>query len=271
MCRNVHLEICCEDQELHRYFISFPYTLRTANILALCQDQLYENQLQKEANPELDDPDLKGIYTVLEPTEGCFLYNPNYVRDERIYFTTCDDCIRTRAAAAHDFTEQDLQINLEYNHILLQVMMDSIRQKEYFQLVQDFYFEFGITRRYILYGLRWYELALPDPDSLTLQPDPPYVFDFPATWMLSQIMTDAMLDQVGNEFRESLRPVERRVESWLEDVHSVEQQVMPEQEVIQELEDALEQEYILAQDSPRQEESLQENLEYLSELDLFPV
>ncbi|KAI1772896.1 hypothetical protein F4818DRAFT_443777 [Hypoxylon cercidicola] len=253
MCRNVHLEVCCEDQELHPYFIAFLYTLRTVDIVALCQERLgklaespededteypdkfldyFLRQVDKQMNggksSNQSSRHTPGVWVRHNRASGCRYYDPDYVRNERLYYSTCDDCVRKRAAAVADFSEEDLRINLEFNHALLGAVMDGVRQKEYFQLARDFYFEFGITRRYIMLGSRWIQIELPHPDSLTLRPDPPLFLDVPMINWFSMMIPDALLADVARTFYENQHPLEDTVNTWLDGVLSVEQEAVPE-------------------------------------------
>ncbi|KAI4865074.1 hypothetical protein F4820DRAFT_448420 [Hypoxylon rubiginosum] len=211
--------------------------------------------------------DIKPRY-IRTRAEGCPHYDLNYVRNERVYYSLCDDCVRKRAAAINDFSDKDLCVNLANNHLLLEEMMNGIRQKEYFQLVRDFYSEYKITRRYVLYGSRWYEVTLPDPDTLTLQPDPPYWLDVGTINWLSQIITDDMLDEVAREFRESQRPLlEQKLDNWLDQVHSV---GIPEQQIIHEAGFMSGQVVLLGQEPPPQDEFPLDAFEFMSQLEFAP-
>ncbi|KAI6082137.1 hypothetical protein F4821DRAFT_264195 [Hypoxylon rubiginosum] len=258
MCRNVHLEICCDDQDLHPFYSAFPYTIRAVNIIALCQERLQD--IAENGSSDIEDEyDVADQYMAMMRREKhgthksrsrgstnlsgpprphnrakpCPYYRPNYVRNERIYFSKCDDCVRAKGALVKGFTEDDLQINLEYNNCLLEDIMNGVRQKEYFQLVRDWFFEYEI-RRYICVGVKWYIIGPPPPGSLTLRPDPDpedpeyaEYFDYNLTPSLYYI-TDQMLGEVGRQYW-NFNPFADRIYNWMDGVNPV-GQVIPTQQ-----------------------------------------
>ncbi|KAI0169713.1 hypothetical protein GGR52DRAFT_551161 [Hypoxylon sp. FL1284] len=139
---------------------------------------------------------------------GCMWYNCDYVRCERIYISTCDDCLKKKAAVTPGFTDEDLKINLEYNHAVLDALLNAIYRRHYFQIVQDLFTHFGVVRRYVFRGCRWVPERTPDPDVLTLGPDSIYYMDeWGLLWMS----------------RNPMPVLEDRLGGWLDQVRSTEQ------------------------------------------------
>ncbi|KAI1767457.1 hypothetical protein GGR53DRAFT_463354 [Hypoxylon sp. FL1150] len=238
--------------------MALPYTLRAVDIIALCQERLQdiaENGLSDTddtydtANYYIERMERKEFGTEKSRSRGstniggpprprnralpCPRYKPNFVRNERIYFSMCDNCVRTRGAQANDFNEMDLQICLEYNHGLLESIMNGVREKEYFQLVRDWYYGDGI-RRYICIGARWYIIEPPNPNSLTLRPDPdPEHPEYEALCLVPSSVNDIpeqVLDDVGSAYW-NYNPFADMIHGWLDGVYSP-GQVIPQQQAV---------------------------------------
>ncbi|KAI1406033.1 hypothetical protein F4819DRAFT_508380 [Hypoxylon fuscum] len=228
MCRRIHLEICCCEEALH----PFPFTLRAIELLSLCQRRV---KLYAPPGEDSDGSSCDYIYELQPPSihssseprsprsraHGCLRYDPNYVRDERIFFASCDNCVRRKAAAAVEFDNYDMRVNLEHNHLLLEELMNAARSKEYHELLRAFPAEFGIVKRYVLWGMQWHLIkSLDVMDALTLSPDPPQLLDVERVqWLLDQGMSE-VCDEISNALAHDYDPVQQKIRHWLDNLPS---------------------------------------------------
>ncbi|OTA67955.1 hypothetical protein K449DRAFT_453598 [Hypoxylon sp. EC38] len=161
MCNWLSLEICCCQPEHH-----FPYTLKVCQCMVLCESIARDFKLDVAVNGG-----------VVRPAEDfgnrCRNFDEKYLRCERIFWSSCNDCTRQIALNMPEHEEDDILMYQEFQRLLRQDLTTALENRLYKDLVQAFAPEFNITERFVLNGSRWVKAPKPTKED-PLGPNPPY-------------------------------------------------------------------------------------------------
>ncbi|KAI2608191.1 uncharacterized protein GGS25DRAFT_264405 [Hypoxylon fragiforme] len=223
MCRRINLEVCCEDEPSH----AFPHTLGIKNVISLCGAATLEQSL--ELIPRTTTT-TGAQYFPHAYAYDCPSFDQTYVRLERIFWTTCDVCVRRRYGGLADVTEQDLEITCARNRLLYGQLQRALEERPYADLVRAFPAEFEIHRRYVLAGSRWREAPEPAPPPHDpLGPDPPLDAELEGLrWWYEIGMGGAVDQEIWSEFCVLNNMPQEKIYYWLPKVPEAPPRKTPE-------------------------------------------
>ncbi|KAI1414499.1 hypothetical protein F5Y13DRAFT_188160 [Hypoxylon sp. FL1857] len=177
MCFCLSFEICCEGNNC----LVSPYSLKVSQVVVLCYQATLArgHELARNEGP---------IPPAREFANRCPDYDPQYTRCERVFWSSCEHCVRLIPIIRKDanISEDDIVIFLEYNRHLREDLGSRLLSRPYKDLVRAMPSEFGISRRYMLSGSRW--VRAPEPTLRdALGPNPPFDSELDGLkWWLEQ-------------------------------------------------------------------------------------
>ncbi|KAI2623085.1 hypothetical protein GGR54DRAFT_596550 [Hypoxylon sp. NC1633] len=204
MCRHISVELLCADEFTH----VFPFTLSLIPlIISPCKDVMRVRELEQAQIDADSDDELDPLPPVWIHASRCPNFDLDYVRCERIFWTSCGCCIKSQGDKVEGFTDEDLHNVVQYNRLLVIDLVKTLQTRPYEELVRVLPTEFGIKRRWVLSGSRWVEAPPPTEDD-AIGPDPPYDSKLDGLqWWLEQGMGGEVDDEIWRVMRERYGPI----------------------------------------------------------------
>ncbi|KAI1661119.1 hypothetical protein F4813DRAFT_399193 [Daldinia decipiens] len=178
MCYHVTLEICCEEE----FSNAFPNTLLLVRFFVLCHAAKITWALQELERGGPPRPPMP-----LACTENCPNFDPAYVRLERVFFTRCENCVRTKGPEKYGLNDDDMPIIIHHDKLLRDQLHEAIAFKPYDEVVLRLYIDFNIHERWILSGSRWTVAHIHIGGNDPLGPNPTYDLEGVRWWLEQRI------------------------------------------------------------------------------------
>ncbi|KAI0376625.1 hypothetical protein F5Y04DRAFT_285701 [Hypomontagnella monticulosa] len=160
-------------------------------VTVLCKEALIVRE------SELRDLDGPPPRTVQQIAQDCPRFYSDYVRCERIYWTTCEHCLKKKAEESETpVYDQDLLIWNEFNSLQREELKKQLFSTPYPHLVRTFPTAFLILKRYVLSGHKWVEAPEPT-DEGTLGPRAYIDYGLQAAqWGEDNEVDESMVDEI---------------------------------------------------------------------------
>ncbi|OTA85453.1 hypothetical protein M434DRAFT_36132 [Hypoxylon sp. CO27-5] len=207
MCNWLSLEICC-CQPTH----PFPYTLKLCRCMVLCRPIARDFKISVAMNGKV-------VRSVEDFGSRCRNYDKEYLRCERIFYSTCEDCTRRISPTVPDYDEVvDLPIYLSFQQLLREELAKAVQNKLYQDLVRVLASEFKITERFMLKGSRWVKAPTPTKED-PLGPNPSYDSKLNGLkWWLQQGFGGQVHNKLWKDFCGNNYPADpfgRSIQDWV--------------------------------------------------------
>ncbi|KAI0135787.1 hypothetical protein F4814DRAFT_454835 [Daldinia grandis] len=174
MCYRATLEICCEEE----FSNAFPNTLQLIRFFIICHAAKVTWSLQEFQRGGPPRP-----LVPLACTENCPNYDPGYIRFERVFFTRCENCVRTKGPQKYGLDDNDIPIIIHRDKLLRGQLHLAVASKPYDEVVWRLYIDFNINERWILSGSRWVVAHIPLGGNDPLGPNPTYDLEGVRWWI----------------------------------------------------------------------------------------
>ncbi|KAI1646836.1 uncharacterized protein F4817DRAFT_365684 [Daldinia loculata] len=178
MCYHVTLEICCEEE----FSNSFPNTLLLVRFFVLCHAARIAWALQELEHGGPPRPPMP-----LVCIKNCPNYDPEYIRLERVFFTRCENCVKTKGPEKYGLNDDDMPIIIHRDRLLRDQLHAAVALKPYDEVVLRLYTDFNIHQRWILSGSRWIVAHIPIGGNDPLGPNPTYDLEGVRWWLEQRI------------------------------------------------------------------------------------
>ncbi|KAI0849104.1 hypothetical protein F5Y00DRAFT_236612 [Daldinia vernicosa] len=174
MCYHITLEICCEEE----FDNAFPNTLKLVRFFVLCQAAQIAWALQEIEHRGPPRPPMPQVCT-----KKCPNFDPDYVRFERVFFTRCENCVKTKGPEKYGLNDEDIPIIIHHDKLLRDQLFEAVASKPYDEVVSRLQADFNIHERWMLSGSRWVVAPILTGGNDILGPNPTYDLEGVGWWL----------------------------------------------------------------------------------------